>query len=105
MSPCVSGVSCMRRATIIRILTITVYHIPHCRMGRGMRNLLILASAPRPCSLASSQDENKVLKNMPKAKRRALLKKKEDKVDPRKQAAKSQVQMKGRTRSRMRVRV
>ncbi|CAM9866608.1 unnamed protein product [Scytosiphon promiscuus] len=42
---------------------------------------------------------------MPKAKRRALLKKKEDKVDPRKQAAKSQVTMKGRTRSRMRVRV
>ena len=51
-----------------------------------------------------SQDENKMLKNMPKAKRRALLKK-EAKVDPRKQAAKSQVQMKGRTRSRMRVRV
>eukprot|EP00752_Nemacystus_decipiens_P002961 g2751.t1 len=51
------------------------------------------------------KDENKKLKNMPKAKRRALLKKKEAKVDHRKQAAKSQVQMKGRTRSRMRVRV
>lgn len=55
--------------------------------------------------LLLSQDENKMLKNMPKAKRRALLKKKEANVDPRKHTAKNQVQMKGRTRSRMRVRV
>lgn len=46
-----------------------------------------------------------MLKNMPKAKRRAVLKKKEEKVDVRKQAAKRQVKMKGHTRSRMRVRV
>lgn len=46
-----------------------------------------------------------MLKNMPKSKRRAILKKKEEKVDVRKQAAKRQVKMKGHTRSRMRVRV
>ena len=53
----------------------------------------------------SPQDENKLLKNMPKAKRRALLKKKDEKADPRKKAVKNQLQMKGRTRSRMRIKV
>lgn len=53
----------------------------------------------------SVQDEDKLLKNMPKAKRRALLKKKQEKEDPRKQVVKNRMQIKGRTRSRMRVKM
>ncbi|CAN0145067.1 unnamed protein product, partial [Discosporangium mesarthrocarpum] len=54
---------------------------------------------------AKKKEEDKLLKNVPKAKRRALLKKKEAKKDPRMQRLKDQLAIKGRTRSRVRVRI
>lgn len=52
----------------------------------------------------ATQDENTRLKNLPKAKRRAVLKKRKEKEDPRKQLMKK-IKMKGHTRSRMRVKI